>query len=122
MTVTRFAQLGILVKSMLVPEVEATAVPAVMTLEAIVLITAPVIVGEVPSTTAPVPVLVVTPLPPLATGNGWARVTTCPVEIVTAVVVPFVWRTSCPDVSPEMAIAVPDVVPAEIAELMRYSL
>ena len=46
-TVTRFTQLGILVKSMLVPLVEATAVPLVITLLFIVLTTAPVIVGLV---------------------------------------------------------------------------
>jgi hypothetical protein len=42
-----FTQLGMPVKSMLVPLVEATVVPEVMTLEAIVLMDAPVIVGLV---------------------------------------------------------------------------
>ena len=46
-TVILFTQLGMLVKSMLVPLVVATAVPDVMTLEAIVLMDAPVIVGLV---------------------------------------------------------------------------
>ena len=46
-TVTRFTQLGMLVKSMLVPLVDATAVPEVITLDAIELTTAPVIVGLV---------------------------------------------------------------------------
>jgi hypothetical protein len=77
-------------------------------------------VGEVPNTLAPVPVEVVTPLPPLATGRGCASVTTCAVEIVTAVVVPLVWSTKAPDVSPEMAIAVPVVVPALIVLAMFY--
>ena len=50
-----------LVKSMLVPLVDATAVPDVITLDAIELTTAPVIVGLVnvglvPNTTAPEPV------------------------------------------------------------------
>ena len=77
-------------------------------------------VGEVPNTLAPVPVEVVTPLPPLATGRGCARVTTCAVEMVTAVVVPLVWSTKAPDVSPEKFRAVPAVVPALIVELMFY--
>ena len=45
--VTRFTQDGIDVKSMLVPLVEATAVPEVITLEPIALTIAPVIVGLV---------------------------------------------------------------------------
>lgn len=49
------------VKSILVPLVDATAVPEVITLDAIVLTTAPVIVGlaivgPVPKTTEPEPV------------------------------------------------------------------
>ena len=45
------------------------AVAEVITLLAIVDITAPEMLGEVPNTFAPEPVLVVTPVPPLATGN-----------------------------------------------------
>ena len=56
-------------KSIEVPEVDACAVADVSTLDAIVDITAPEMLGEVPNTTAPLPVLVVTPVPPLATGN-----------------------------------------------------
>jgi hypothetical protein len=44
-TVIRFTQLGMLVKSILVPLVDACAVPAVITLLAIEDTTAPVIVG-----------------------------------------------------------------------------
>jgi hypothetical protein len=73
-------------------------------------------VGEVPNTLAPLPVEVVTPLPPDATGNGCASVTTCPVDIVTAVVVPLVCKTRLPDVSPDTTIAVPAVVPALIVD------
>jgi len=43
----RFTQDGMLVKSILVPLVDATVVPEVMTLEAIELMDAPVIVGLV---------------------------------------------------------------------------
>ena len=68
-TVILLTQLGIPVKSMLVPDVDACAVADVSTLDAIVVITAPEMLGEVPNTTAPLPVLVVTPVPPLATGN-----------------------------------------------------
>jgi len=60
---------GMLVKSMVVPEVDATAVPDVITLDAIDDSTAPLIVGPVPNTLAPEPVEVVTPVPPLATGS-----------------------------------------------------
>jgi len=81
-TVIRFTQLGILVKSMLVPDVDACAVPDVSTLLAIVDITAPEMLGEVPNTTAPVPVLVATPLPPLATGS-------VPVTCVVSVIAPL---------------------------------
>jgi hypothetical protein len=66
-----------LVKSMDVPDVLATAVPLVITLLAIVVITAPDMLGEVPSTTAPVPVEVVTPVPPEVTARALANVTTC---------------------------------------------
>ena len=59
-----------LVKSILVPDVEATAVPDVITLDAIELRTAPEIDGDVPNTTAPEPVEVVTPVPPLTTGKA----------------------------------------------------
>jgi hypothetical protein len=79
-------------------------------------------VGEVPNTLAPEPVEVVTPVPPEPTGSGWARVTTCAVDIVTAVVVPLVCRTREPDVSPAIAIAVPDVRPALIVDAMFYPL
>jgi hypothetical protein len=75
-TVILLTQLGIPVKSIDVPDVLATAVPLVITLLAIVDKTAPEMLGEVPNTTAPVPVLVVTPLPPLATGR-------VPVTVVT---------------------------------------
>jgi len=73
-TVILFTQLGIPVKSIEVPDVLATAVPLVITELAIVVITAPDMLGEVPSTTAPVPVLVVTPVPPLNTGRATVKV------------------------------------------------
>jgi hypothetical protein len=65
------------VKSIEVPDVLATVVPLVITLLAIVVITAPDMLGEVPSTTAPVPVEVVTPVPPEVTARALANVTTC---------------------------------------------
>jgi hypothetical protein len=54
---------------MLVPLVDATAVPEVITLDAIEVRTAPEIDGDVPNTFAPEPVEVVTPVPPFATGR-----------------------------------------------------
>ena len=81
-TVIRLTQLGIDVKLMLVPDVLATAVPLVSTLDAIVERTAPEMLGEVPNTTAPLPVLVVTPVPPLATGS-------VPVTCVVSVIAPL---------------------------------
>jgi hypothetical protein len=55
-------------------------------------------VGDVPNTTAPEPVEVVTPVPPEATAKAFVNVTTCPVLIDTAVV-PFVWSASTPVLS-----------------------
>jgi hypothetical protein len=67
--VIRFTQDGIEVKLILVPLVDATAVLDVITLDAIELKTAPEMDGDVPNTTEPEPVEVVTPVPPLATGR-----------------------------------------------------
>jgi hypothetical protein len=50
------------------------------------LIVGVVSVGDVPSTTAPEPVEVVTPVPPEATAKAFANVTTWAELIVTAVV------------------------------------
>ena len=61
-----------LVKSIEVPDVEATAVPEVITdalITGVPVMVGLEIVGAVPSTLAPEPVDVVTPVPPLATGS-----------------------------------------------------
>lgn len=76
-TVIRLTQLGIDGKSITVPDVDACAVADVSTLLAIDVRTAPEMLGEVPNTTAPLPVEDVTPVPPLATG----RVPVTPVVI-----------------------------------------
>ena len=66
----RFTQLGNAVKSIAVPDVDATEVLLVITLDAIELSIAPEIDGDVSRTFAPEPVEVVTPVPPLATGKA----------------------------------------------------
>jgi len=86
MIVIRFTHEGILVKSILVPDVEATAVPDVITLDAIELTTAPVIVGLV--SVCPVAVVIIVPL---VAGN------------VSVVV---------PDTAGAAKVTVPDVSPA----------
>ena len=75
------------------------------------LIVGVVIVGLVPNTTAPVPVEVVTPVPPEVTGRALVNVTTCAVLMLNAVVVPLVASCNTPEVSPLMFRAVPLVVP-----------
>ena len=131
----RFTHDGTPVNCTEVPET-ATAVPDVITLDAIELRTAPEIDGEVPNTFAPEPVEVVTPVPPLATGRvpvtlvvkfakvvdvvpvppeatgkAFANETTWAELIVTAVVgVAPVWRTSAPVVSASTEYAVVNVV------------
>ena len=80
-----------LVKLMLVPLVEACVVPLVITLPPIVgvlivglLSVGVAIVGLVPNTFAPVPVAVVTPVPPEATGRAVPRPEIVPPVIATA--------------------------------------
>jgi hypothetical protein len=57
-------------------------------------------------------------IPPEITGAA-ANVTTWFVPIVSAVVVPLVWKTSWPVVSPLEIRAVPLVVPAEMVLIYR---
>jgi hypothetical protein len=105
-----------LVKSMFVPLVEATAVPEVKipTPDGVPENTGLEIVGPVPKTTAPVPVDVVTPVPPLATGKVPVTLVVRFAKVVEVVPVPPFAIGSVPVTpvvkgNPVHEVSVPDV-------------
>ena len=93
----------------------------IVTLLTVVAVAAPIegvtSTGLVDSTFAPLPVLVVTPVPPCATGNAFANVT--PVEETVICVTPAPCSARLPDASAVVTTPPPPVVVALIVLVMR---